>query len=325
MHTNVRAAVALVAILSPSPIYAQIPVLPPLPAPIRAYLNAALDTIQAVTIRADTVDWPLVRDSAFFFAAGAEQPSDVHGAIGWALAKANKHSFLQAVRPGAVTEMLPGRLGYVRVPFRQNNPVALADSLHGGVRKLIGEGACGWIVDLRGNGGGNMWPMLAGIGPLLGDTIVGQFSLGPSAERWFYRGGISGILRPDGGLDTATRVSVAPVAPIGRDVPVAVLFDQGTGSSGEAVAIAFLGRPNLRTFGTLSAGYATTNRGSRLPDDANMVVTVGYNADRLGREHPDQISPDVSIPSPPPGWPSPRDRVARTAAAWLMSMPECRS
>jgi len=25
----------------------------------------------------------------------------------------------------------------------------------------------GWIIDLRGNGGGNIWPMLAGLGPLL--------------------------------------------------------------------------------------------------------------------------------------------------------------
>jgi hypothetical protein len=28
-------------------------------------------------------------------------------------------------------------------------------------------------VDLRGNGGGNMWPMLAGVGPVLGEGIVG--------------------------------------------------------------------------------------------------------------------------------------------------------
>ena len=33
----------------------------------------------------------------------------------------------------------------------------------------------GWIVDLRGNGGGNMWPMLAGIGPILGEGIAGYF------------------------------------------------------------------------------------------------------------------------------------------------------
>ena len=27
--------------------------------------------------------------------------------------------------------------------------------------------------DLRGNIGGNMWPMIAGVGPILGDGIIG--------------------------------------------------------------------------------------------------------------------------------------------------------
>ena len=31
----------------------------------------------------------------------------------------------------------------------------------------------GWIVDLRGNGGGNMWAMLAGVGPILGEGEPG--------------------------------------------------------------------------------------------------------------------------------------------------------
>lgn len=33
---------------------------------------------------------------------------------------------------------------------------------------LLDEQACGWIVDLRGNGGGNLFPMLVAIAPLLG-------------------------------------------------------------------------------------------------------------------------------------------------------------
>jgi len=37
----------------------------------------------------------------------------------------------------------------------------------------------GWIVDLRGNGGGNMWPMLAGVGPVLGEGVVGSSSIRP--------------------------------------------------------------------------------------------------------------------------------------------------
>lgn len=289
----------------------------------RAYLLAALDTIQAVTVRGDTVSWRLVRDSAFYFAAGADRESDTYAAIAWALHRANKHSFLQVPEPGAVSELLAGGLGYIHVPQRGGAGIALADSLHRAVANLAAAGACGWIVDLRDNGGGNMWPMLAGIGPLLGDSLVGMFGTGPDAERWYYADGTSGIRHSNGTVEVVTRITVPPVHLRERFPPVAVLLDDGTGSSGEAVAIAFVSRPNTKSFGSPTAGFATVNRGARLADSANMVVTTGYNSDRSGVTHPDRLLPDVLIPSPPPGWPTPRDRVARTAASWLAQTPAC--
>ena len=33
----------------------------------------------------------------------------------------------------------------------------------------------GWIVDLRGNFGGNMWPMLLSVEPLIGNGTLGYF------------------------------------------------------------------------------------------------------------------------------------------------------
>jgi len=72
--------------------------------------------------------------------------------------------------------------------------IALADSLHTSIRTLGEAGAWDWIVDLCGNGGGNMWPMLAGIGPLLGDSIVGRFGAETGSTRWYSRLGVG----PDG-------------------------------------------------------------------------------------------------------------------------------
>lgn len=288
-----------------------------------AYLGAALDTIRAVTLRADTVSWRVIRDSAFFFAAGASKESDTYAGIAWALHRANKHSFLQATRPGVASELLAGGIGYLHVPQRGGAAVALADSLHAAVTTFVAAGACGWIVDLRDNGGGNMWPMLAGIGPLLGDSLVGSFGSGLSTEGWYYASGISGIRHQNGAIDTVSKVTVTPTRTSERYPPLAVLLDSGTGSSGEAVAIAFSGRPNSKTFGSSTAGFATVNRGARLADGANMVVTTGYNTDRLGVTQPDRIVPEVVIPSPPSGWPTPRDRVSRAATAWLLASPAC--
>jgi carboxyl-terminal processing protease len=290
----------------------------------RQYLSSALDTLQAIVLRSDTISWRIVRDSAFELAAGARRPADSYGAIAWALRRTNKHSFLQAPRPGVVSAVVDDRFGYVHVPQWSGGGSSLADSLQTALAALDAAGVCGWIVDVRANGGGNMWPMLAGIGPLLGDTIVGAFGTDPHADRWFYRDGIAGLLHAGGKLDTAGRAT-APVARL-RDprAPLAVLLDEGTGSSGEAVVLAFRGRPNSRSFGAPSAGYATSNRGASLADGANMVVTTGYQADRLGAPAGDRIQPDQLIPGAPSGWPFATDAVGSAAAAWLSSTSGCR-
>jgi hypothetical protein len=288
-----------------------------------AYLQTALDSIERTVSREDGVQWATVRDSAVLLADGAQRPYDTYPAIHWALRRTNKHSFLQVPTPGVVSSLMASGVGYIHVPQRGGAAIALADSLHDAVRALQEGGACAWIVDLRANGGGNMWPMLAGIGPLLGDTIVGSFGGRPSSPRWYYKDGISGTLDSVGKLDTAGRVTVSPVQLRDPAVPVAVLFDGGTGSSGEAVVIAFAGRPNTRTFGSRSAGYATVNRGLRLADGANMVVTTGYNADRRGHVYGYQLIPDSTI-TLPSGWPSPTDRVTASARGWLAARASCR-
>ena len=288
----------------------------------RAYLATALDSIRAVTLRGDTISWPAIRDSAFQIANGAQRPIDTYAAIDWALRRANKHSFLQVPTPGATSVVVHGRFGYLHVPQRGGAAVPLADSLHSAIGRMREQGVCGWVVDVRANGGGNMWPMLAGVGPLLGDTIVGSFGTGPSAQRWYYKAGSSGIVRADGTLEAASRVTVPVVEMLSVLQPVAVLMDSGTGSSGEAVAVAFRGRPATRSFGTPTAGFATVNRGLRLSDGANMVVTVGYYADRAGTVYGDRLTPDVRVRLPV-GWPSPTDAVASAAIQWLQSQQGC--
>jgi len=67
-----------------------------------------------------------------------------------------------------------------------------AKKLHGIVADLLAQKPDGWLVDLRGNGGGNMWPMLAGIGPVVGEGELGSFQApGGSSSIWFLKGGIS--------------------------------------------------------------------------------------------------------------------------------------
>jgi C-terminal processing protease CtpA/Prc len=102
--------------------------------------------------------------------------------------------------------------------------------------------------------------------------------------------------------------------------PVAVLTGELTASAGEAVLVAFLGRPCTRTFGEKTAGLATGNVDFWLGDGALLVVTVTATEDRLGRRYDNTpVPPDVLVdfnPSEVTGRPA-EDPVVRAAAEWL--------
>jgi C-terminal processing protease CtpA/Prc len=292
----------------------------------RAYLSAALDSLQATSRHRATAPWRAIRDSAFLLAAGARTPRETQGAIQWALDRVDRHSDLLVPAPRYSAELLPGRVGYVRVPSF-NGPATnatLADSLQEGLRRLDAGGACGWVVDLRWNPGGNVWPMLAGIGPLIGDSVA-MISTVPEGRTWtMYRDGLS-FERPARGADRPyTRVTVPPVTLLHPLAPVAVLIDSMTGSSGEAIALAFRGRPNARFFGTQSGGASTVNRTVRLSDGVEMLVTVGVMGDRTGRGDGGRLAPDELVPSPRDYLPRPSDAVAARGAEWVRAQAGCR-
>lgn len=285
----------------------------------RAYLAAALDSLQATSRQRATAPWRIIRDSAFALAAGARTPRETHGALQWAIERVDRHGALLVAAPRYSAELLPGRVGYVRVPSF-NGPASdasLADSLQSGLRRLDAGGACGWVVDLRWNPGGNVWPMLAGIGPLIGDSVAMVSTVDEGRTWTMYRDGLS-FERPARGADRPyTRVTVPPVTLRDPRAPVAVLIDSLTGSSGEAIALAFRGRPATRFFGTHSAGQSTVNRNVTLPDGVQMLVTVGVMGDRTARGDGGRLTPDEVLPSPRDYTPRPSDPIAARAAAWV--------
>jgi C-terminal processing protease CtpA/Prc len=154
------------------------------------------------------------------------------------------------------------------------------------LRRIAKQASCGWIVDLRGNTGGNMWPMLAGIGPLLGNGAAGRFVSRDSAIAWGYTDGSAWE-----GVDTIVKVPNPLVLPF-RSVPVAVLTDSMTASSGESIAISFRERPRTRSFGTPTYGLTTGNEGYDLPGGSMLFLTTVIEADRSGTLFGGQLIPD---------------------------------
>ncbi len=72
---------------------------------------------------------------------------------------------------GSIIQTAGHSIARILVPgFSGQDADGFATKLQAIVGELASKGPCGWIVDLRGNGGGNMWPMLAGVGPILGEA-----------------------------------------------------------------------------------------------------------------------------------------------------------
>jgi hypothetical protein len=196
---------------------------------------------------------------------------------------------------------------------------AYADSLHSIAAGLEASHPWGWIVDLRGNGGGNMYPMIAGIGFVLGEGPLGYFVFSNGGEeQWFYRQGSAGEMI--GGKEaTMTQVKDAPLA-LPDLPPVAVLLDSGTISSGEAVAISFIRRPWTRSFGAHTYGLSTASQGFPLSDGAFLFLCDVIEEDRDHRKYPDGIEPDVVLSEPIQLPSEETDPVIQAARQWLLSL-----
>jgi hypothetical protein len=266
------------------------------------YLDAALEVIGSRALFASRIDWALVKSEARSRARDARVPSETYEAIRFALESlGDGHSFLldaDSAGRWRTDEELVGSMPLLEVrdfvsvltipPLVSGNEgVCRSYATH--LHELIdsGSSARAWIVDLRGNSGGNMWPMLCGLGPLLGEGLLGRFRLASNTMiDWVYREGRAL-------LDGREIVRVErPVATI-PETPVAVLIASRTGSSGEAIAVAFRGSQTATFFGEPSAGYSTCNEDIELSDGARMFLCTGVFVDRQGVEYPNGLVPDV--------------------------------
>jgi hypothetical protein len=321
-----------------------------------AYLNRALDEMQEHALRRSFVDWPRVRAEAMARSAHATQTVGTYDAIRFALESLGDHHSslhltpaLEALEaqyksahppdsPGSAKQEsfspYVGRYGpeghlehrgdrtiaYVVVtkcfPENDHDFVAFETNLQKIVADLDASHPSGWIVDLRGNVGGNMWPMLAGIGPVLGEgDDLGEFFDTDGHSVWRYRDGVAAEVNKDK-VDAYPAVGGKAYHLAGTP-EVAVLIDRSTGSSGEAIAVAFRGRPDTRFFGEHTQGASTVNETIALSDGASMWLTVGVQADRTGKPYPNGLVPDAVVPGGDAILPSAQDPVVQSALDWL--------
>ena len=145
----------------------------------------------------------------------------------------------------------------------------------------------GLCIDLRGNHGGNMYPMIAAIHRFLPDDVFLKFKM----RRRFQsvmpinKEFVAKVV----GIDIEPRINC----------PVAILTDKATASSGEAVLLCFRGLDNVRVFGSPTAGYASANESIIFYNGSILALTVSCDIARTGEVFcEDPIVPDVETDSP---------------------------
>ena len=159
----------------------------------------------------------------------------------------------------------------------------------------------GWVIDLRRNSGGNMWPMLAALSPLFGNKRLGYFiSPDGSKIQWGTYNNFS-VLDNRYQYRFPSQYSVR-----NANIPIAVLVSSKTASSGEAVLIATRAFENVRTFGEASCGQSTSNKRYKLSNGDSLLVTGAVMADFKGEVFGQRIDVD-----------EPTENALEAAQAWI--------
>ena len=194
------------------------------------------------------------------------------------------------------TELLPDKIGYIRIPgFQVQNQQEInyyAQNLYDSIAKLEQRGSEAYIIDLRLNGGGNIYPMLSGISTFLGDHVIAYETDADDnvVRKWEIENGNFII----GGYQT-TQISADATLKL-EAAPIAVLTGAVTKSAGTMVAIALKKRPNTIFVGVPTAeGYSTSNGFFQFAPNLTLNFATNFVADREKHIYKSSVIPDITI------------------------------
>lgn len=183
------------------------------------------------------------------------------------------------------------QVGYIRVgSFNGNGEAAnnFARGIQDAIQSADRSDLKGWVIDLTQNSGGNIYPMLAGLGPIFGNDILGYFVTPDEDLPWGYEDGKAWLRVKDNILAEVPN----PYTVRNPDLKVAVIIDNSTSSSGEAVAISFIGHNEVRLFGNATCGFSRGSLVYELSNGDAFVMSVSVMADRFLELYGGPIQPD---------------------------------
>ncbi|MBL0083247.1 MAG: hypothetical protein IPP37_12835 [Saprospiraceae bacterium] len=207
-------------------------------------------------------------------------------------------------------KMLASDIGYVRLcgmPMGDN--YKMAEELGRKICYVQDDLPQNWVLDLRYNGGGNMFPMAEALVPLLGEGPVGgtdgildaEDAVWQVKDENFYYGDFT--------------LAIPKKCLFSRLPKIAVLTSMYTTSSGEAIAVMYKGRDNTR-FWPKTLGMTTVTDWQPIDENTTMSISVSYYKDRKGKVYKEYVEPDEYFPFEENPL-SANDQCLKRAMAWL--------
>jgi len=288
------------------------------------------------------VDWTSLKKEMYAFVKNADSVSQLKPALNLMLKKLNdthgrvfynnqvlsyytgetkEHqknidvAIYNEIQSGQVYEfkasIIEKNIGYVRIvglPVGDNEK--MSSEIQNSICELIQKGAEKWIIDLRYNGGGNMFPMVEGISNIIGDGTVGGTKGVTKEESSIWQ-----IKNGDFFYDEQT-VALDNECPITKTQEIAVLTSAYTASSGEALAVILKERPKTRFFGNKTMGMITATDWKQIDSLTTMSISVSYYKDRKNNVYDQYIDVDENIEFEPKAE-FEKDNGIKRAIKWL--------
>lgn len=282
---------------------------------IQQYVSKALDIMQHKSVNKSKVNWEELSRITLDDASKAKTVKETYPVLEKALRSLDdSHSRFypaEEVRQytlgykatGQEFPVIEGRLlenkyAYINLPdigsFNKDDWNLYINTFYSKINELQKHKPEGWIIDLRNNYGGMLYPMYAAAAPFFDrKNIVGTKDAEGTVEYFNYRDGTF----YEG--STATQLfTLKEKQPRQIKTPIAVLVNKVTGSSAEFITAAFAGQKNVKLIGVNTQGLTSGNQEYKLSDGSFLVLTIGNIVDRTGKEYRiigEGIAPDIRI------------------------------
>lgn len=282
---------------------------------INVYVTAALNIMKEKSVNKSKVNWTEIYNNTLKEASKAKTIKETYPVLKNALsALEDAHSNFypeDVVKiytlgyeatgqefPIIKGELLKNKYAYISLPnigsFNNDDWNLYINTFYSKVNELQKHNPKGWIIDLRDNFGGMLYPMYAAVAPFLDSkNVVGTKDAEGKIDYFNYKSG-----KFYEGAKATQQFQLKEKEPKIAKKPIAVLVNKVTGSSGEFITAAFVDQKNVKIIGVNTQGLTSGNQEYKLSDGSFLVLTIGNIVDRTGKEYSkigEGISPNITV------------------------------